>query len=58
MRWAMGQTTNRRCQEWTTDFVRRMVELGFIEPDALQIVQSHRDPPGFGVGLRSVNIGG
>ena len=48
------QTTNRRCQEWTIEFVNRLVQLGYIEQNAVNIVQSHRDPPNHGIGLRPV----
>ena len=47
-----NQTTNRRCQEWTADYVRRLVELGFIEQNALDIIEHQRDLPTHGIGLQ------
>ncbi|KAF3481784.1 uncharacterized protein GIQ15_04543 [Arthroderma uncinatum] len=41
---------NRRCQEWTMDFIERLVSRKYIEAEALCIAQSHRDPPEHGVG--------
>ncbi|KAL4796725.1 hypothetical protein BDV19DRAFT_387918 [Aspergillus venezuelensis] len=38
-------TTNRRCQEWTTDYIRLLVSKGYIDGEAIDIVQSKRDPP-------------
>jgi hypothetical protein len=52
------QTTNRRCQEWTMDFVKRLVQAGYIGQDAVDIVQSKRDPPSHGTGLRGAGRGG
>jgi hypothetical protein len=46
------QTTNRRCQEWTTDYVKRLVAAGYIGEDAVSIVQARRDPPSHGIGLQ------
>ncbi|KAL6400319.1 hypothetical protein AUP68_16017 [Ilyonectria robusta] len=51
----VNDATNRRCQEWTMDFVRRLVELEYVPSEAVQIVQSHRDPPEFGIDLRPLN---
>ncbi|KAI9763037.1 MAG: hypothetical protein M4579_000101 [Chaenotheca gracillima] len=48
---------NRRCQKWTIDFVRRLVQLGYISPEAIDVVQIQRDPPSFGVGLRPIDVG-
>jgi hypothetical protein len=48
------QTTNRRCQEWTLDFVRRLVAVGYLDESAIEIVQSRRDAPDVGIGLRPV----
>ncbi|KZF19809.1 hypothetical protein L228DRAFT_250235 [Xylona heveae TC161] len=45
----VNNTTNRRCQEWTTDYVRRLVDRGIIGAEALEIVQSKRDPPSHGI---------
>ncbi|KAF2679531.1 hypothetical protein K458DRAFT_445843 [Lentithecium fluviatile CBS 122367] len=38
-------TINRRCQEWTMDYVRRLVTVGYIDGAVATIVQSKRDPP-------------
>lgn len=46
------QTTNKRCQEWTMDFVRHLVSKSLITAEAIQIVQSKRDPPNHGIGLQ------
>ncbi|KAL3473550.1 hypothetical protein BJX99DRAFT_233375 [Aspergillus californicus] len=48
----VNDTTNRRCQEWTMDYVRLLVAKGFIGDEAIEIVQSRRDPPGHGIGLQ------
>ncbi|KAL5333727.1 hypothetical protein BJX70DRAFT_391966 [Aspergillus crustosus] len=48
------ETTNRRCQEWTIDYVRALVAKGYIGEDAIETARSKRDPPGHGVGLRPV----
>ncbi|KAI9835729.1 MAG: hypothetical protein M1819_001907 [Sarea resinae] len=53
----VNDTTNQRCQEWTMAYVRRLVSLHYLEPEALQIVQSHRDPPSHGIGLQPVGVG-
>ncbi|KAI1905855.1 hypothetical protein LOZ12_005065 [Ophidiomyces ophidiicola] len=53
----VNDTTNRRCQEWTMDYVRRLVSLGYIDQSAIQIVQSERDPPTHGVGLNPAGAG-
>jgi hypothetical protein len=36
------------------EYVRHLVAKGYIGAQAIQIVQSHRDPPNFGIGLRPV----
>lgn len=48
------QTTNRRCQEWTMEYLRRLVSQGHIEESAVTIAQGERDPPEYGIGLRRV----
>lgn len=48
------QITNRRCQEWTMDFVRKLVQSGWLPAAALDEVQRNRDPPSHGIGLRPV----
>ena len=51
------QTTNRRCQEWTTDYVKRLVAVGYIGEEAVGIVQAQRDPPSHGIGLQAAGRG-
>jgi hypothetical protein len=36
------------------DFVRRLVEVRYLNESAIQIVQSRRDAPHVGIALRSV----
>jgi len=36
------------------EFVRQLVSQRLIESEAIQIVQSRRDPPSHGIGLRSI----
>lgn len=48
----VNDTTNKRCQEWTMEYVRHLVAKGLIGEDAIQIVQSKRDPPTHGIGLQ------
>lgn len=36
------------------EYVRSLVAKGYIGAEAIEIVQSHRDPPTFGIGLRPV----
>ncbi|KAJ6155902.1 hypothetical protein N7470_006468 [Penicillium chermesinum] len=50
----VNETTNKCCQEWTMEYVRYLVAKGLIGEEAIQIVQSKRDPPAFGIGLRPV----
>ncbi|KAL4902237.1 hypothetical protein BDW74DRAFT_181086 [Aspergillus multicolor] len=50
-----NDTTNRRCQEWTTDYIRHLVNMGYLDAEALEIVQSKRDPPSHGIGLLPVS---
>ncbi|KAF2801403.1 uncharacterized protein BDZ99DRAFT_344495, partial [Mytilinidion resinicola] len=45
----VNDTTNRRCQEWTTDFIRRLVETQYLDSSVLDQVQARRDPPTHGV---------
>ncbi|KAK0103141.1 hypothetical protein ONS95_014941 [Cadophora gregata] len=45
----VNDTTNRRCQEWTMDFLHHLVLKGFISQEADDIVQSKRDPPSHGI---------
>ncbi|KAF2176979.1 hypothetical protein K469DRAFT_733103 [Zopfia rhizophila CBS 207.26] len=53
----VNNTTNRRCQEWTMDFVRRLVEINYVDSSAADIVQSKRDPPTHGVGMERNGCG-
>ncbi|KAF1847164.1 uncharacterized protein K460DRAFT_413961 [Cucurbitaria berberidis CBS 394.84] len=48
----VNDTSNRRCQEWAMDYVRRLVAVGYLDEAAVAIVQSKRDAPDFGIGLR------
>lgn len=48
------KTTNRRCQKWTMEFLRHLVSKGLIGAEAVDIVQSKRDPPTHGISLRPV----
>ena len=51
------QTTNKRCQEWTMEYVRELVGVGYIGPEAIQAVNSRRDPPNHGIGLQPAGRG-
>ncbi|CAI7643085.1 unnamed protein product [Penicillium glandicola] len=51
----VNDITNKRCQEWTMEYVRHLVAKGLIDEKAIEIVQSKRDLPTHGIGLRSVN---
>ncbi|KAF4770948.1 hypothetical protein N7455_005998 [Penicillium solitum] len=50
----VNDTANKRCQEWTMEYVRHLVAKGLIDEKAIEIVQSKRDSPTHGIGLRSV----
>ncbi|CAI7674590.1 unnamed protein product [Penicillium palitans] len=50
----VNDTTNKRCQKWTMEYVRHLVAKGLIDEEAVEIVQSKRDSPVHGIGLRSV----
>ncbi|KAH7313871.1 hypothetical protein B0I35DRAFT_436037 [Stachybotrys elegans] len=39
----------KRCQEWTMEFLTRLVEKDLIHPDAVDIAQAHRDAPTHGI---------
>ncbi|CAK1358770.1 unnamed protein product [Cercospora beticola] len=39
----------RRCQEWTTEFITQLADLGMIEREAVDRVQSERDTPTHGI---------
>ena len=43
---------NRRCQEWTMEYVHALVKEGLVDEDVVRMAQSKRDPPDHGVGLR------
>lgn len=45
---------NRRCQEWTTEYVQALVNDGLFGLDVARLVQSKRDPPEHGIGLKQV----
>ncbi|KAI4940331.1 hypothetical protein J4E86_010965 [Alternaria arbusti] len=38
--------------EWTMDYVRRLVQKGYLQESAIETVQARRDPPNVGIGLR------
>ena len=40
------------------DYVQRLVDLKYLGESAIGIVQSQRDPPSFGVGLKAAGRGG
>ncbi|KAJ5664661.1 hypothetical protein N7462_011474 [Penicillium macrosclerotiorum] len=46
------QTANKRDQEWTMDYIRHLVGRRLIGSEAIQIVQSKRDPPTHGLGFQ------
>lgn len=48
----MEQTTNKRCQEWTLEYIRHLVSKRLIGSEAIQVAQSKRDSPSHGVGLQ------
>ena len=48
----LTQYTNKRCQEWTMEYVRQLVSKRLISSEAIQRVQSKRDPPTHGVGIQ------
>ncbi|PLB37149.1 uncharacterized protein BDW47DRAFT_107469 [Aspergillus candidus] len=48
----VNDTTNKRCQEWTMEYIRHLVRKGLVDASAVEIVQSKRDPPGHGIGLQ------
>ncbi|KIW35785.1 uncharacterized protein PV06_11875 [Exophiala oligosperma] len=48
---------NKRCQEWTAEYVQLLVQRQFLNQTARQILQSERDPPAFGIGLNPVGRG-
>ncbi|KOS46005.1 hypothetical protein ACN38_g3078 [Penicillium nordicum] len=50
----VNDITNKRCQEWTMEYVRHLVAKGLIDEEAIEIVQSKRDSATHGIGLRSV----
>lgn len=43
------QVKTKRCQEWTMEYVMRLVDQGLIHAEAIDIVQRHRDPPTRGI---------
>ncbi|EAS32418.3 uncharacterized protein CIMG_03442 [Coccidioides immitis RS] len=53
----VNDTTNRRCQEWTMDYVCCLVHHQYINENVIQIVQSACDSPNHGVGLNLVGGG-
>ncbi|KAK3709395.1 hypothetical protein LTR37_010956 [Vermiconidia calcicola] len=53
----LRQITNRRCQEWTIDYLRELARLGYIDRNAVQLAQAERDAPAHGIGLRPTATG-
>ncbi|KAJ5898708.1 hypothetical protein N7504_008996 [Penicillium tannophilum] len=49
----VNDVSNKRCQEWTMEYIRHLVGKRLIGSDAIRTVQSKRDPPYHGVGLQS-----
>ncbi|KAJ5355227.1 uncharacterized protein N7496_012439 [Penicillium cataractarum] len=45
----VNDTTNRRDQEWTMEYIRHLVSKRLIGSQAIQIVHSKRDPPTHGL---------
>ncbi|PWY73076.1 hypothetical protein BO94DRAFT_538956 [Aspergillus sclerotioniger CBS 115572] len=50
----VNDTINRRCQEWTMEYVHHLIARGLLGEEAIQIVQSKRDLPAHGIGLQPV----
>ncbi|KAJ5157661.1 uncharacterized protein N7482_008761 [Penicillium canariense] len=48
----VNDTTNKRDQEWTMEYIRHLVGKRLIGPEAIQIVHSKRDPPTHGLGFQ------
>ncbi|KAJ5156606.1 hypothetical protein N7492_009409 [Penicillium capsulatum] len=48
----VNDTTNKRCQEWTMEFIRALVGRGLLESEAIRVVQSKRDSASHGIGLQ------
>ncbi|OAL74425.1 hypothetical protein A7D00_0016 [Trichophyton violaceum] len=53
----VNDTTNKRCQEWTMEYTRHLVHLGYLDAEAIQLVQSKRDPATHGIGLQPLGRG-
>ncbi|KAF7559328.1 hypothetical protein G7046_g4826 [Stylonectria norvegica] len=49
VRAVMDGVNTRRCQEWTMEYLTRLVEKKLIDPTALAIAQKERDPPDHGI---------
>lgn len=43
------QVTTKRCQEWTMEFLQKLVSLDLIEEGAIAIAQAQRDPATHGI---------
>ncbi|OOQ89258.1 hypothetical protein PEBR_17055 [Penicillium brasilianum] len=48
----VNDTTNKRDQEWTMEYVRHLVGKRLLGSDAIQIVHRKRDPPTHGLGFQ------
>lgn len=44
-----AQVKTKRCQEWTMEFLNRLVEQGLISTDAIRVAQQERDSPTWGI---------
>ncbi|KAJ5585838.1 hypothetical protein N7450_005625 [Penicillium hetheringtonii] len=49
----VNDSNNKRCQEWTMEYIRHLVGKRLIGSEAIHIVQSKRDPPSHGVGIQA-----
>ena len=43
------QINTKRCQEWTMELLVRLQERGLISSGAVDVAESHRDPPDHGI---------
>ncbi|OGE49094.1 hypothetical protein PENARI_c023G01958 [Penicillium arizonense] len=51
----MAPISNKRCQEWTMEYIRHLVARGIVGKEAIDIVQSKMDLPSHGIGLQWSN---
>ncbi|KAJ6094556.1 hypothetical protein N7467_002069 [Penicillium canescens] len=50
----VNDISNKRCQEWTMEYIRQLVARGIVGKEAIDIVQSKMDLPSYKIGLRPV----